>query len=81
MGITEEILAETRRYVVGPHEEDELLPDRPEEFYVSGLLFPAETRLEAEDSETLAPGKHPTRTPLRTIANTHVDGTFQTRLG
>ena len=57
MGITEEILAETRRYVVGPHEEDELLPDRPEEFYVSGLLFPAETILEAEDSETLGAGE------------------------
>jgi len=53
MDVTEEIFEEAKKYLAGPYGKDEILPEYPEEFYITGLLFPKDTRLGAEDLETL----------------------------
>ena len=37
---------------MGPGADNEVLPDRPNEFYVLGLLFPGDTERDDEDFET-----------------------------
>lgn len=43
-----------KRDLVGPHTEDEVLDDRPSDVYLTGILWPRETRIGAEEDERLA---------------------------
>jgi hypothetical protein len=54
--VIEELVSEAKKYFVGPYEEDETLHDWPEEIYVSGLLFPKNTKATSEDLESLDSG-------------------------
>lgn len=50
--IPEDLLKSAKDYLVGPRADDEVLPDRPNEFYVLGLLFPNDTEREDDDFDT-----------------------------
>lgn len=39
--------------LVGPHKEDEVLDSRPSDVYLTGILWPRETRISAEEDERL----------------------------
>ena len=56
MDIRTELTSELKKYLMGPYTDDEVLHDWPEELYISGLLFPKDVGLEAEDLETLDAG-------------------------
>jgi len=61
MEIGTELVGEVRKYLVGPHKDDEelpRLPNYPLDFYISGILFPINTELETEDKELLATGSY-----------------------
>ena len=42
-----------KRDLVGPHTEDEVLDARPSDVYLTGILWPRETRMGAEEDERL----------------------------
>ena len=56
MDIRAELTSELKKYLMGPYSDSEILHDWPEELYISGLLFPKDVGLEAEDLETLDAG-------------------------
>ena len=43
--------AQLNKYLIGPLDEEETLQDLPSDFYHTGILYPRETRPEAEESE------------------------------
>ena len=51
MEIRDELVKEVKQYFVGPYDEEEAIPDYPEETYISGLLFPKQSQQEAEDMD------------------------------
>ena len=53
---TTELFDETKKYLIGPYSDDEILPEHPDEFYISGLLFPKQIRPSSEDFETFDVG-------------------------
>ena len=53
MDIPMDLLKHVKAYLIGPHDENEVINDRPDEHYVLGLLFPARSEsLEQDDSDT-----------------------------
>ena len=50
--IPDDLLKAAKDSLVGPAAPDEVLPDRPNEFYVLGLLFPVDTEREEDDFDT-----------------------------
>lgn len=50
--VPDKLLQSTKRYLVGPGADEEILPDRPDEFYVLGLLFPHDSDREEDDFDT-----------------------------
>ena len=48
------LLERLQRDLVGPYESDEVLVSRPSDVYLTGILWPRETRMGAEDDERLA---------------------------
>ena len=40
-----------KRDLIGPHMEDEVLSSRPSDVYLTGILWPHETRMGAEEDE------------------------------
>ena len=50
--IPDDLLKTAKDYLIGPATSDEVLPDRPNEFYVLGLLFPGDTEREDDDFDT-----------------------------
>lgn len=56
MGMPAKLFHETQKYLVGPYEEEEIIREHPEELYISGLLFPKQSRPSAEDFEVLDAG-------------------------
>lgn len=51
-GVPEDLLKSAKASLVGPGADEEELPDRPNEIYVLGLLFPHDTEPEVDDFDT-----------------------------
>ena len=49
----EVLLARLQQDLIGPHTEDEILIARPSDVYLTGILWPRETRMGAEEDERL----------------------------
>ena len=47
------IIERLNRDLVGPYTADEILPSRPSDVYLTGILWPRETRMGAEEDERL----------------------------
>jgi len=45
------LLERLKQDLIGPHTEDEVLTSRPSDVYLTGILWPRETRMGAEDDE------------------------------
>ncbi len=56
MDVPGEMISEIRKYLVGPRDANETLPsipNYPTDYYVSGILFPKDTELDALDTDDL----------------------------
>ena len=51
MSLRNDLVGEVRKYLVGPREPDEVLHERPEEYYTSGILFPRDAEVDSFDTE------------------------------
>lgn len=51
-GVPVDLLKSAKISLVGPGTSDEVLPDRPDEIYVLGLLFPRDTEPDVDDFDT-----------------------------
>lgn len=47
----EQLLTRLMEDLIGPHEEEEVLTSKPADVYLSGILWPRDTRMTAEDDE------------------------------
>ena len=45
------LLDRLKQDLIGPHTEDEVLTSRPSDVYLTGILWPRETRMGAEEDE------------------------------
>ena len=53
MQLRDEVVAQLHEDLIGPRAEDELLVDRPSDVYLTGILFPQQTEMSAEEMESL----------------------------
>ena len=59
MSLRAELVAEVKKYLVGPREPDELLPGppaHPADYYTSGILFPRNAKPDSLDTDDLEAG-------------------------
>lgn len=47
--VPKDLLRSAKDSMIGPHTDDEVIPDRPNELYVLGLMFPHDTEPEKDD--------------------------------